>query len=646
MLKSLRKIIGAIIIIVLTQMINMQSVKGELPPLVPMEDFFKNPVEAGHSLSPTGRKVAFLKPWKNRMNIFFQSVPRGKEIQVTKVTNRDISGFFWANDNKLAYILDEGGDENFHIYTVNLDGSGQKDLTPFKNTRASVIDDLENDQEHMIISHNSRDSRVMDVYRVHVDTGELELIFENPGNVVGYVTDHEGKLRIALSSDGVNNSVLYREDESKEFTNLVTTNFRESLSPLFFTFDNKKFYATSNLGRDKSAIVVYDPSANKEETVIYEHPQVDVSGLLRSDARKVVTGVSFVAAKRAYHFLDHQRREMQEFLESKFPGLEVSVVSSSLDESKFLIRTYSDKSRGDYHFLDYDKKEVAHLAEISPWINNEYMAPMEPISYQSRDGILIHGYLTLPVGIEAKGLPLVVLPHGGPWARDHWGYQPEVQFLANRGYVVLQMNFRGSTGYGRKFWEMSFKKWGKEMQNDITDGIDWLVSKGIVDPKKVGIYGASYGGYAVLAGMAFTPEIYACGVDYVGVSNLFTLLESIPPYWEPMRQMLYEMAGDPEKDKDLIKEISPVFHADKVAAPLFIAQGANDPRVKKAESDQMVKAMKKRGIDVPYMVKDNEGHGFRNEENRFEFYRAMEQFLSKHLHGRIGEGKDILSSLE
>jgi len=273
------------------------------------------------------------------------------------------------------------------------------------------------------------------------------------------------------------------------------------------------------------------------------------------------------------------------------------------------------------------------------------MAKMEPITYQSRDGLFIHGYLTLPVGVDPANLPTIILPHGGPWARDSWGFRPDVQFLANRGYAVLQMNFRGSTGFGRKFWEMSFKEWGKTMQDDITDGVHWLIERGIADPKRVGIYGGSYGGYAVLAGLTFTPDLYACGVDYVGVSNLFTILETIPPYWEPMRDMMYEMMGNPETDEALMRAVSPVFHADKITAPLLIVQGANDPRVKKAESDQMVDALRAREVDVPYMVKDNEGHGFRNEENKFEMYRAAEQFFAKHLDGRIGEGEDVLKTL-
>ena len=281
--------------------------------------------------------------------------------------------------------------------------------------------------------------------------------------------------------------------------------------------------------------------------------------------------------------------------------------------------------------FDATTGSLTKLVDVAPWLKEDQLAHMKPIEYQSRDGLTIHGYLTLPLGREAKNLPVVINPHGGPWFRDTWGFNPEVQFLANRGYAVLQMNFRGSTGYGRKFWEASFKQWGQKMQDDITDGVQWLVKQGIADPKRVAIYGGSYGGYATLAGVTFTPDLYAAAVDYVGVANMFTFMKTIPPYWKPFLDQMHAMVGDPEKDKALLEAASPVMHADKIKTPLFVAQGAHDPRVNKAESDQMVAALKKRGVDVEYMVKENEGHGFHNEENRFDFYEAMEKFLAKYL---------------
>jgi len=606
-----------------------------LPPVIPMKAFFRNPEKAGFQLSPNGQYLAFMEPWKNRMNVHVQKIGEKKAVRITNATKRDIAGYFWANNHRIVFVQDKGGDENFRLYAVDIDGSGLKELTPFDQVRVRIIDDLEDNEKEMIIGMNRRDKRIFDAYRININTGKMKMVAKNPGNIDGWLTDNNGELRIATTSDGVNTSILYRDKETDDFRVVFTTNFKETLAPLFFSFGNKYIYASSNIGRDKRAIVKYDPDKDKELEVIFEHPQIDVSSLLRSKKRKVITGVTYVTDKRHYHFFDKKRKQLQKNLEQRLPGYEVVVTNMSKDENKVLVRTFSDKSRGAYYYYDRQNNDFKKLVDVSPWLNEKYMADMKPIKYQSKDGLTIHGYLTLPNGIEPKNLPVVVNPHGGPWARDMWGFNPEVQFLANRGYAVLQMNFRGSTGYGKKFWKAGFKKWGKEMQDDITQGVHWLIDAGIADPKRIGIYGASYGGYATLAGVTFSPDLYACGVDYVGVSNIFTLLETIPPYWELGRQMFYEMVGDPVKDKALLEEVSPVFHVDQIKAPLFIAQGANDPRVKKAESDQVVEALKKRDIDVPYMVKDNEGHGFHNEENRFDFYRAMENFLHKYLGGRV-----------
>ena len=403
---------------------------------------------------------------------------------------------------------------------------------------------------------------------------------------------------------------------------------------MFFTFDNKNCYVSSNLnGRDKTASAEWDIAAKKEIKEVYANADYDDGGLDFSRKRKVLTTAGFEGEKSELVFLDDATKKMHERLQAQFPGMEVRVASESDDETKRTIWVGSDKVTGRFYYDTDGQEKATLLCDRTPWLKEEQMADMKPITYTSRDGLTIHGYLTLPKGREAKDLPVVINPHGGPWARDGWGFNNEAQFLANRGYAVLQMNFRGSTGYGRKFWETSFKQWGKTMQDDITDGVQWLVKQGTVDPKRVAIYGGSYGGYATLAGITFTPELYACGVDYVGVSNLFTFMNTIPPYWEPGRKMFYEMVGDPAADKDsvLMASASPVMHADKIVCPLFIAQGRNDPRVNVDESDQMVKALEARGVKVEYMVKDNEGHGFHNEENRFDFYGAMEKFLDQHI---------------
>ena len=496
------------------------------------------------------------------------------------------------------------------------------------------MDALEDNDAEMLISLNRRDPKVFDVYRINIYTGAMVLVAENPGNVSEWLTDNDGRLRVAVTTDGVRSSLLYRETEKDPFRMVVTTDFKDTLAPLFFTFDNQRLYVASNLGRDKTAIYLYDVKEDKFLDLVYEHPEVDVSGLLRSKARKVITGVAFTTDKTRYEFFDPKRRQLQEALEARLPGRRVAVTGMSRDERRVIVRTFSDKSLGACYLYEPSSGRLEKLAELSPWLNEAEMADVQPIRFTSRDGLTIHGYLTLPKGVKSVNLPIVVNPHGGPWARDVWGFDPETQFLANRGVGVLQINFRGSTGYGRAFWEAGFKQWGGEMQNDISDGVNWLVRQGIADPERIAIYGASYGGYAALAGLAFSPDLYACGIDYVGVSNIFTLLETLPPYWELGRRMMYEMVGDPVKDRDLLEKVSPVFHADRIRAPLLVAQGANDPRVKKAESDQIVQALRQRGVEVEYIVKNNEGHGFHNEENRFDFYRRMESFLARHLGSR------------
>lgn len=614
---------------------NLAIAYSEEIPLIPLRDFFRNPEKAGYSLSPDGEYFAFLAPWENRLNIFIQKFSETEAKRITSVTDRDLVGYFWASNERIVYARDQAGEENFHLFAVNIDGSNPVDLTPFEGVRAGVIDDLRDNDQDMIISLNKRDPRFYDAYRINIETGELKLIGENPGNIIGWLTDHEGLLRLAITSDGVNTSILYRDNESQSFQTILTTDFKETLTPVSFTYDNQCLYAFSNLGRDKAALVVFDPKTQKELELIYENSYVDVSGLLISDKRKKLIAVTYLTDKLRYHFFDEEVESIFQDLTKKIPGYELALSSVNRDENRFIIRTYSDKSLGSYFLYDVETSNLQKIADISPWIDEKYMADMEPISYNSQDGLTIHGYLTLPKGVEPKNLPVVINPHGGPWYRDSWGYSAEVQFLANRGYAVLQMNFRGSTGYGRTFWEAGFKQWGRKMQDDITDGVQWLIDQGIADLKRIGIYGGSYGGYATLAGITLTPDLYAAAVDYVGISNIFTFLEAIPPYWEPLRQQFYEMIGDPSKDKELLESVSPLFLVNQIKTPLFIAQGANDPRVKKSESDQIVAALEKRGIKVQYMVKENEGHGFANEENRFDFYRAMEEFLSEHLGGKV-----------
>ena len=602
---------------------------------IPLENFFKNPEKSSYQISPDGSFYSFMAPYKNRMNIFIQKIGDSSATQLTFEEARDIAGYFWPNNEQIVFLKDEGGDENFHLFGVNIDGSNPIGFTDFEGVRAQIIDDLPDQKDFVVIGLNKRNKQVFDPYRLNLKTGEISMLAENPGNIQGWMFDHDGKLRIATAIvDGVNQSILYRENEEDEFKTIITTNFKEGFNPQFFTFDNKNIIGSSNLGRDKYAIVEFDPISAKEVKVLYANDDYDVNGVGYSRKRKVITAAYFESWKSERHYFDSTSKVTFEKIQKRLAGYEIGITGVNKDENILILRTYSDKSLGAYYIYNSEDDKMEKIVDVSPWIDENEMSNQLPIAYQSRDGLKINGYLTLPKGYNmenAKNLPVVINPHGGPWARDSWGFNPEIQFLANRGYAVLQMNFRGSTGYGRKFFESSFKKWGREMQDDITDGTQWLIDKGIADSTRIAIYGGSYGGYATLMGLVKEPKMYAAGVDYVGVSNMFTFMKTIPPYWEPMLEMMYEMVGDVEKDSAMLREVSPVFHVDKIKAPLFIAQGANDPRVNVDESDQMVKAMKEKGIDVEYLVKKDEGHGFRNEENRFEFYRAMEKFLTLQL---------------
>lgn len=600
-----------------------------------VEDFFRNPEKANFSLSPDGSFYAWMAPYRDMMNVFVREIGTENVTQLTFDTLRSVYGFFWANNDRILYIKDAGGDENMKLFGVNKDGTDLKALADFPKVRAEMIDDLPDIDEYVIIGLNKRDPRLFDPYRLDINTGELTMLAENPGNIVGWMTDHTGELRVGFAIvDGVNTSILYRDNEKAPFREILKTTFKETMSPQFFTFDNKKFYAVSNLGRDKTAAVIFNPETSQEDTILFENPDFDVDQLVYSRARKALLAARYTSWKRERYFFDSEFEAMMADLKSKLGDIEFGLVSNNKAEDKFMVLAHSDKIRGIYYLYDKVSGTLEKVADATPWLDPQEMATMNPVEYSSRDGLTIYGYLTLPKGYTmetAKKLPVIVNPHGGPWYRDQWGFNPEVQFLANRGYAVFQMNFRGSTGYGKKFWEASFKQWGKAMQDDITDGVNWLIEKGIADKDRIAIYGASYGGYATLAGITGTPDLYAAAVDYVGVANMFTFMKTIPPYWEPQLQMFYEMVGDPVRDSLMLREVSPVLNADKIKTPLFVAQGANDPRVNINESNQMVEALRNRGITVEYMVKEDEGHGFYNEKNQFDFYNAMEKFLAEHL---------------
>lgn len=621
--------IGAVTIMTLQSCTNKTTEKA---PDIDMKSFFKNGDKSSFRISPDGKYYSFRADYKGKANVFVQNISTGNAVRVTNDTIRSISFYFWKA-GRIIYLQDLKGDENFQFFSVNPDGTDFKALTPFPGVRADLNDDLREvngKDKVIIISINKRNPEHFDPYELNVETGELTQLYDNHNNYDSWITDNSGVIRMAIKSDGSNNNYYYRNSAQDSMTLLLETSFKENFSPESFDSTDKILYVMSNIGRDKTVLVEFDPVAKRELKELYSHPDYDLEGISYDRKRRKLKVVSWVSDKNEYHYFDSFWGNIQKSLEDKFPAYQMYIVSYNDDRTKGIIAIYNDRLRIKYYTYDFNSGQTEEISNPYPWLDENNMAEMKPVSFTARDGLTLHGYLTIPKGVEPKNLPVVVNPHGGPWARDEWGFDPEVQFLANKGYAVLQVNYRGSTGYGKQFWESSFKQWGKSMQNDLTDGVNWLISQQIADPRRVAIYGGSYGGYATLAGLTFSPDVYCCGVDYCGVSNLFTFMHTIPPYWKPYLEQFHEMVGDPVKDSLLLASASPALNADKIKVPLFIAQGANDPRVNKNESDQMVDSLRKRGITVEYMVKNDEGHGFHNQDNQYDFYGAMEKFLAEH----------------
>lgn len=622
------------------------------PPLIDRDLFFDNPEITGGQLSPDGTMISFLKVYKGKMNIWVKKFdePFEKAIPVTADTIRPIAGYFWTYDSKyLLYVQDKGGNENFLVYAVDPKGAPAalgvpeaRNLTPLENVRAAIYNVSQKNPDVLWIGLNSRDKAWHDLYKLEIASGKLTLIRENKDRLTGFTFDWDENVRLATRSaaDG-STEILAATGDS--FTKIYECSTLENCGPSgFFDADNKNFYLQSNKGDGENFTKLYLMNPDSKEIKLVEGDplnKVDFGGVRVSDKTRKILFTAYTDAKTRRYFKDKETEAQFKFLNSKFPGKEIGINSLTKDEDKALITVYSDDDPGAVYFFDAKSKKVIKQYVPRPKLQALPLAKMESITYGSSDGLEIPAYLVLPVGKEAKNLPLVVVPHGGPWARDTWGFNGMAQFLANRGYAVLMPNFRGSAGYGKKFLNAGNQEWGRKMQDDITWGVKHLISKGIVDQKRVGIMGGSYGGYAVLAGLAFTPDVYACGVDIVGPSNLNTLLASIPPYWEAFKKTMWTRLADPStpEGKAHLQERSPLFSASKIKAPLFVVQGANDPRVKKAEADQIVVALRDLKIPVEYMVAMDEGHGFRNPENSLAMFAHSEKFLAKHLGGRYQE---------
>lgn len=624
----------------------------KLPPLLDRELFFGDPEYSGSQLSPDGKYITFLRAYNDVRNVYIKKreepFEKAKPITADK---RPVLGYFWSTDSKyVLYVQDKLGNENWHVYAVDPSADPDSetgvppalDLTPIDGITARIYAVPENTPNEIIVGMNDRDATYHDVYRVDIATGERELLIENTQKVGAYSYDLEGNVRLAVRQTDDGGTEILRVDDG-ELVRIYTCTWEESCFPIRFNKDGSKFYMVTNAGEevDLSRLVLMDPATEEVESVESDpEKEVDFGGAMFDEETDELIATFYVGDRTRIYPKTEEVEEDLEFFVENLPEGEFNLQSSTEDMRYHLVSVSRDVDPGSVYLYDRKKKKIELLYRSRPDLPAEHLAEMKPIRYMARDGLEIPAYLTTPKGVEPRGLPVVVNPHGGPWSRDRWGYDGYVQFLANRGYAVLQMNFRGSTGYGKNFLNAGNKEWGfGAMQHDITDGVEYLIDQGIADPERVGIFGGSYGGYATLAGVTFTPDLYAAAVPYVAPSNLVTLIKSFPAYWGPFIKRWYLRVGDPEDPadkKDLIAR-SPLFKASEIKTPMLVVHGLNDPRVKKSESDQLVVALRERGVNVEYIVAPDEGHGFRSPENRMALAVAAEWFLAEHLGGRYQE---------
>jgi dipeptidyl aminopeptidase/acylaminoacyl peptidase len=623
-------------------MISSVPVRAELPPLIPRKVLFGNPAKASPLISPDGKRVAFLAPDKNDvLQVWVQTAGKDDAKQVTADKKRGIRIHLWSYaPDVLLYLQDNDGDENYHVYSVDLKENLVRDLTPFQGVRAEPVDLNPEHPDEILVAMNVKDRRLNDVYRVNLKTGAVEFDTKNPGDVVGWVVDATFNVRgaqAALRDGGA--EVRVRDNAKSEWKKFVTWGPDESESHVLgFNKEGDSLWLLNNDGRDTLALTKREIASGKE-TVIAAEEGVDAGAVFMHPTLRMPLAVAFDREKTRWKVIEDAVGADFKSLEDANKG-DINIHGTDKEFKTWVVSYTEDTKPTRYFLYDRASRKLTTLFDSRPDLAKYELAPMKPVTIKSRDGLDLVCYLTLPAGVEAKKLPLVLMVHGGPWSRDRWGFNATAQWLANRGYAVLSVNYRGSTGFGKKFVTAGNREWAGKMHDDLIDAVKWAVKEGYADEKRVAIYGTSYGGYAALVGATFTPDVFVCAVDVVGPSNLVTLMKSIPPYWEPIKRQFAVRIGDVEKEEDFLKSRSPLFKADKIKIPLLIGQGANDPRVKQAESEQIVEAVRKAGKPVEYIVFEDEGHGFARPENRLKFNAAMEAFLAKHLGGGRVESEE------
>ncbi|WP_210150226.1 S9 family peptidase [Chryseobacterium scophthalmum] len=658
------KILGITQVVITSLMINAQTNENKLPgdpTLVSskatieklisydkgnfkykVEDYFARPKASQFKISPDGLYLSYKEKDKDSKNhVYVKDLKSGKITKALVEKDDLIRSYGWLDKKRLFYTQDKGGNENIHLYAADIDGKNLKDLTPFEGITLNSVR-LIKDTEFVIVSINKNNKQIFEPYKINFNTGEITQLYENKdvkSPIDDYLFDRQGNLRgYTILENGLTTKLFYKDLQTGKFNLVKATDWKDTFSVISFNDNSKnkdEVYLVTNLGSDKSRIVLYDLKKNAIIKEVYSNPTFDVSSIAQAGKSRnyELDYISYNGIKNETIPVSKFYKEIHDKLTSEFGDKQFGIASSDDKNEKLLVVVDSDKLYGKYYEYDTKTKTTKLLFDLMPQLKEEDMAEMRPIQFKSRDGLTIHGYITLPkAALNGEKVPLIVNPHGGPQGiRDDWGFNPETQLFASRGYATLQVNFRISGGYGKEFQTSGYKQIGRKAMDDVEDGVKYAIEQGWIDKNKVAIYGGSHGGYATLMGLIKTPDLYSCGVDYVGVSNIFTFFDSFPEYWKPYKEMVKQIWYDldnPEEAK-IAKEVSPVFQIDKIKKPLFVVQGANDPRVNINESDQIVKALRSKGFEVPYMVKYDEGHGFGKEPNRIEFYKSMLGFFAE-----------------
>ncbi len=599
--------------------------------VLPVETFFKSSQKVNYRISPNGKSLAFLQTYQGKLNVFVRAVDDTASMRLTALKDVSVKTVNWVGDERLFCEKEKDSLNSFSAFLINKDGTKYTPIQSKESTKIKILNNKIHNYKNVLVTSNDRNESLFDVYQLNIESGEKKLFVKNPGNILLWFADDRGEVNLGLGGDGVNETIYFRKDTKESFKAIISNNFKNTLEPLGFTKNKRYIYALSNLNRDKLALVEFDCFTGKESKLIYQNPDADILDVFNAGLNSDPVSVTYEGDKTKTHFLNEDFKNIYTDITNKLPNQGIKITNRDTAGLNYIIKTYTDKNPGAYFIYNAKKKSLKKLSDINPEVDPANMCEMQPISYKTKDGFTIHGYLTLPLGKGKNNLPCVILPHHGPSTRNVWGYSPEVQFLANQGYAVLQMNFRGSTGYGKAFQNAGFKQWGAKMQDDVFDGATWLINQGIANPKKIGIFGYGFGGYSALNQAIRHPEIYKCAASYSGYINLFTYIKGFPAYFKPYKLMLNEIIGNPETDIDYLKNASPVFQIEKIKTPILIAQGGKDSKVNVNETNQFVKELRKRNIQVNYILNENETQLFKDPENKLTLYKQLAVFLDENL---------------